>query len=203
MSADPGKQRVEHELFLRAFLSTKPPDRVATQLSRVMKDTHLVTGEVLFEAGEPPERLHFVASGGIRLDAPEKAPWSVAAGSLLGLLDASIPRPRTRTATATEPTRVLTLDFVDYLDILEDNFGFAVETLRSAARSHSELALQLDSETVFVTPRAPEAAAIDETSIDAVQRVLVLQKVGLFRSAPAQALVQLAHLATVRAYAEG
>ena len=129
MPADLGKQRVEHELFLRAFLSTKPPDRVATQLSRVTRDTHLVAGDVLFEAGEAPERLHFVASGRIRLDAPETAPWSVAAGSLLGVLDASIPRPRARTATAIEPTHVLTLDFVDYLDILEDNFGFAVRDL--------------------------------------------------------------------------
>jgi len=30
MSSDPGKKLVEHELFLRSFLSTKPPDRVAT-----------------------------------------------------------------------------------------------------------------------------------------------------------------------------
>lgn len=202
MPADLGKQRVEHELFLRAFLSTEPPDRVATQLSRVTRDTHLALGDVLFEAGEPPERLHFVASGRIRLDAAETAPWSVAAGSLLGLLDASIPRPRTRTATAIEPAHVLTLDFVDYLDILEDNFGFAVDTLRSAARSHSELALQLDSATVF-RPAHALSTASGETAIDAVQRVLVLQQVGLFRGAPAQALVQLAHLAVVRSYSAG
>lgn len=204
MSADPGKQRIEHELFLRAFLSTKPPDRVATQLSGVTRDTHLALGEVLFEVGEPPERMHFVASGRIRLDAPENAPLSVEAGSLLGVLDASIPRPRTRTATAIEPTHVLTLDFVDYLDILEDNFGFAVDTLCSAAKSHSEVAAQLDSATVF-RPSLAAAAAIgsSETAIDAVQRVLVLQKVDLFRGAPAQALVQLAHLAVARAYAAG
>lgn len=202
MSADLGKQRVEHELFLRAFLSTKPPDRVATQLSRVTRDTHLVAGDVLFEAGAPPERLHFVASGRIRLDAPETAPWTVDAGSLLGVLDASIPRPRTRTATAIEPTHVLTLDFVDYLDILEDNFGFAVDTLRSAARSHSELALQVESSTVF-RPEPAAPAAGSDAAIDAVQRVLVLQQVDLFRGAPAQALVQLAHSAVVRTYSAG
>jgi CRP-like cAMP-binding protein len=202
MSADLGKQRVEHELFLRAFLSTNPPDRVATQLSRVTRDTHLVAGDVLFEVGESPERLHFVASGRIRLEASEVAPWSVDAGSLLGVLDASIPRPRTRTATAIESTHVLALDFVDYLDILEDNFGFAVDTLRSAARSHSEVALQLDSSTVF-RPASARSAVSSETASDPVQRVLVLQKVGLFRCAPAQSLVQLSRLAVVRSYASG
>lgn len=202
MSSDPGKQRVEHELFLRAFLSTKPPDRVATQLSQVTRDTHLDRGEVLFEVGQPPERLHFVATGRISLETTDGVVSSVDAGSLLGLLDASIPRPRMRTATALEATHVLTLDFVDYLDILEDNFGFAVDTLRAGAQSYCLLAEKLGSAAMFASLEEP-AAAPPGGELDIVQRVLVLQHVGLFRAAPAQALVQLAHLAEVKHWRPG
>jgi len=201
MSSDLGKQRVEHELFLRAFLSTKPPDRVATQLSLVTRDAHLDAGEVLFEAGQAPERLHFVAAGRMRLDGLDGIASVVDPGSLLGMLDASIPRPRTRTATALEPTHVLTLDFVDYLDTLEDNFGFAVDTLRSGAQSYCSLAERADPESVRHAPCGSSQAGVHE--IDAVERVLVLQHTGLFRGAPAQALVQLAHAAEVRRWAAG
>ena len=210
MSSDLGKQRVEHELFLRAFLSTKPPDRVATQLSRVTRDAHLDRGDVLFEAGESPERLYFLASGRIRLEGPRGGSASgvaslVDAGSLIGMLDASIPRRRTRTATALEPTHVLALDFVDYLDILEDNFGFAVDTLRAAAESYCSLADRFDSAVVFerpeALPNAPAGAQLGE--LDVVERILALQHVGLLRGAPAQALVQLAHLAEVNRWNPG
>jgi len=201
MSSDLGKQRVEHELFLRAFLSTKPPDRVATQLSLVTRDAHLDAGEVLFEVGEAPERLHFVAAGRMRLDGLDGVASIVDSGSLLGMLDASIPRPRTRTATALEPTHVLTLDFVDYLDTLEDNFGFAVDTLRSGAQSYCSLAESADVVSHRLEQSAASVAGARE--IDAVERVLVLQHTGLFRGAPAQALVQLAHAAEVRCWTAG
>ena len=201
MSRDLGKQRVEHELFLRAFLSTKPPDRVATQLSLVTRDTHLDAGEVLFEAGQASERLHFVAAGRMRLDGLDGVASVVDSGSLLGMLDASIPRPRTRTATALEPTHVLTLDFVDYLDTLEDNFGFAVDTLRSGAQSYCSLAERAGPESARHEAIGSPATVAFE--IDAVERVLVLQHTGLFRGAPAQALVQLAHAAEVRRWAAG
>lgn len=200
MSSDLGKQRVEHELFLRAFLSTKPPDRVATQLSLVTRDAHLDAGEVLFEVGQAPERLHFVAAGRMRLDGLDGVASVVDSGSLLGMLDASIPRPRTRTATALEPTHVLTLDFVDYLDTLEDNFGFAVDTLRSGAQSYCSLADRADLES---SRRESRGSSVTASDIDAVERVLVLQHTGLFRGAPAQALVQLAHAAEVRRWTAG
>lgn len=202
MSSDPGKKRVEHELFLRAFLSTKPPDRVASELSRVTRDTHLDRGAVLFEAGQPPERLHFVATGRIQLESVDGVAATADAGSLLGMIDASIPRPRMRTATALEPTHVLTLDFVDYLDILEDNFGFAVDTLRSGAESYCTLAARLGTAAVLEPPE--DSAPVSEGSeLDVVERILVLQHVGLFRGAPAQALVQLAHSAEVKRWRAG
>lgn len=202
MSTDPGKKRVEHELFLRAFLSTKPPDRVATALSRVTRDTHLDRGAVLFEAGQAPERLHFVASGRIHLETLEGVTSTADAGSLLGMLDASIPRPRVRTATALEPTHVLTLDYVDYLDILEDNFGFAVETLRSGAESYCLLAERLDAAALLEPPDELPAVPCGG-ELDVVERILVLQHVGLFRGAPAQALVQLAHSAEINCWRPG
>lgn len=202
MSSDLGKKRVEHELFLRAFLSTKPPDRVAAELSRMTRDTHLDRGDVLFEAGQAPERLHFVAAGRVHLTAPNGATSVAEAGSLLGMLDASIPRPRMRTATALDPTHVLSLDFADYLDILEDNFGFAVDTLRSGAEGYWRLAERVGAAFVLEPADAPPTAP-ESGELDVVERILVLQHVGLFRGAPAQALVELAHLAQIQLWNPG
>ncbi|HEY6727283.1 MAG TPA: cyclic nucleotide-binding domain-containing protein [Polyangiaceae bacterium] len=202
MSSDPGKTRVEHELFLRAFLSTKPPDRVAKELSQVTRDTHLDRGAVLFEAGQQPERLHFVANGRIQLTGVDGSASTADAGSLLGMIDASIPRVRPWTATALEPTHVLTLDFADYLDILEDNFGFAVDTLRSGAESYCVLSERLGAAGPLESPAQP-APALRGSELDVVERILVLQHVGLFGGAPAQALVRLAHSAEAKRWRPG
>lgn len=201
MSNDLDNKRVEHELFLRAFLPTKPSDRVAAELSRVTRDVHLDQGAVLFEAGQAAERLHFVASGRIQLTTPDGTSSTADAGSLLGMLDASIPRPRRRTAIALEQTHVVTLDFDDYLDILEGDFGFAIETLRSGAEGYCELVEHVGDADLFEpTDGAPVSR---DRELDVVERILILQHVGMFRGAPAQSLVQLAHSAAIKHWRSG
>src|SRR5690606_20319905 len=158
-------------------------------------------GAVLFEAGQAAERLHFVASGRIQLTTPDGTSSTADAGSLLGMLDASIPRPRRRTAIALEQTHVVTLDFDDYLDILEGDFGFAIETLRSGAEGYCELVEHVGDADLFEpTDGAPVSR---DRELDVVERILILQHVGMFRGAPAQSLVQLAHSAAIKHWRSG
>ncbi len=204
MPPDSGKTRVERELFVRAFLSTTPPARVASQLSKMMRDRHVAPGEVVYRRGDDSHELYFIVSGCIQVSAPQRETWAFGSGSMLGLFDASIPRPRTRTATAGEPSHLLELDVVDYLDIIEDNFGFAVDTLVAGAREQCKLAEQLGSATEQGEAdlgRSGQVAA--DSDWDAIDCLLLLRKVGLFKAAPVQALAQLARLGRVRRWPAG
>lgn len=204
MAADLGRQRVEHELFVRAFLSAEPSNRVAAQLSQVIQDQRLKEGELLFRSGEPAERFHFVAEGGIELRAPGAQTWTLAPGSLVGMLDALIPRPRTRHAVAVEKTHLLTIEVVDYLDILEDNFGFAVATLRAHAERFRDVVAQMDPRRAFVEPAGmSNTARWSRAELETVERLLVLRHLAWFDTAPVQALVQLAHLSSVQRFRAG
>ncbi len=197
---DPQKNRVERELFVRAFLATNPPARVAAQLSRAMRDTELEPGQILYRERDRASALHFVVSGRLRLDTPGGATRDVESGAMVGLCDATIPRLRSHRATALDPTRLLSIEAADYLDILEDNFGFAVDTLSAGAREQSALALRLGAEAAYSEamsgPKSAASLALGE--LDWVERLRLLRCSCLFETAPVQALARLARSASVK-----
>jgi CRP-like cAMP-binding protein len=166
-----------------------------------MRDTKLQSGEILYRAGSSATTLHFVVSGRIELICTGAAPWTFGAGALLGMFDASIPRPHPRTAKAMEPSQILSLAFDDYLDIIEDNFGFAIETLRFGARDQNLISLKLDRSEIFSPAMLGSTAGRSQLQssepASAIDRLLVLREAGLFRAAPVQALTSLARLSEV------
>ena len=201
MSArDPQKSRVERELFVRAFLATSPPARVAAQLSRAMRDTVLEPGQVLYQEHDRAGALHFVVSGRLRISRGGGPARDLGAGEMVGLLDATIPRPRSHSAVALDAVRLLTLDVADYLDILEDNFDFAVDTLNAGAREQSALALRLGAEAAYSSTitECKAAAALTLGDLDWVECLLLLRCACLFETASVQALARLARSALVQ-----
>jgi len=176
-------------------------------MSQSMRDTRLEKGEVLYRQGTRATQVHFVVNGRIELRRQGRAPWSFGAGALVGMFDASIPRLHPRTALASEPTQVLTLDFDDYLDIIEDNFGFAAETLRFGAREQHSLSLELPSSAAFSSEtlglEIGKAPLLADEPHGAIERLLVLRQGALFRAAPVQALASLARLSEVRRWRTG
>jgi CRP-like cAMP-binding protein len=197
---DPQKSRIERELFVRAFLATSPPARVAAQLSRAMRDTVLDPGQLLYRELDRAGSMHFVVSGRLRMERGGGLPQDLGPGAMVGLLDATIPRPHSHSAVALEATRLLTLDVADYLDILEDNFGFAVDTLSAGAREQSGLALRLGAEGAYSasTTGPKAAAALTLAKLDWVECLLLLRCSCLFEIAPVQALARLARSALVQ-----
>jgi CRP-like cAMP-binding protein len=177
---------------------------VAARLSAAVEESRPATGEVLVREGEPVEKLHFIVSGGAAVVREGSKPLLVGPGSLIGLLDANIPRPHRWTVTAEHDTHVLSVGYLDYLDVLEENFGFAVDTLAVGARNQSALAQRAGPEA-FAPAHDGEfpVAALRGLEQDEMGRVLVLRGAGLFRAAPVQSLIVLSRLAQVQEWPPG
>ena len=119
------KSRVEHELFIRSFMSINPTSRVMSQLTLLMRDEYFEPGQVMYERGHPAQHIYFVVSGRVELASEEGDAWVLENESVVGLLDASRERDYSRTATAKAFTHAIVLNFADYLDVLEQNFDYA------------------------------------------------------------------------------
>ena len=90
----------------------RPPPEVARHIANLLRDVYHSAGTVLFQRGEAPKNGIFVVSGEVSLlglDDEEDRVFE--AGSLVGIIDLNIGRPRARTCVVTKDAHVLELPF--------------------------------------------------------------------------------------------
>lgn len=190
--------RIELELLVRTFLGVEPPDRMMRQLAAVVRDFEAPVGTVLYERGDPPGELFLVANGVVALVGEDGSRWVFEGQSLLGVVDATLDRPMSRTATVESDAYGARLTLADYTDVLEDNFDFAKSAMERAFHGVHENALELAPDGVFPPPS--QDAVLDDRGADPrpleiVERLMVLYRSRTFLRAPLQPLTSLATLA--------
>lgn len=194
--------RVKRELFLRVLMPTKPPPAVARQLVSVMQERTVEAGELIYEQGSDSEEIFFVVDGEVELTSESADPWRFRGGSLIGVLDANLSRPRSRSATALARTELLVVKRDEWLEIFEDNLEYAAQVRGVQATTVHALRQELGSAGGFeprrLTPEeALEAAVVEGTM---VERLVALRSSAHLQTASVQALAELsARGETVRA----
>ena len=188
--------RLVREIFLAGFMSGLPPENVAWathRLARNMDDVHLRAGDALYRQGEPTTAHYFVVYGEIMLAAAGVPPWTLGERSLIGTIDLTLDRPRTRTATATKDTHLLRMPATDWLDMLEDNFELMLRGIEGLAKGiHDLRAAIVGGAVVLDAPASSPTALSPKGELALVDRVFLLRGVRLFAQAEAQALLDLA-----------
>jgi CRP-like cAMP-binding protein len=149
------RNRISRELLVRSgIVHDAAPSQVA-QLVALARDASYQPGTTIQQQGEQPRRFLVVTDGEVELGPallaageaedeaePGASVWSRTAGrgEAVGLVDALLDRPRTRTATAVGSVRGLSVDLPAYLDFLEQNFELTLALLgRLAAGLHEQL----------------------------------------------------------------
>jgi CRP-like cAMP-binding protein len=187
--------RVEHELFVRSFFTERPPPRMVRQLTARMRDANFARGEVLFAQGGTPGPVYFLVDGEVHLETAGSDPWIFEAGSMIGINDAVLRRPHARSARAIRPTHAVTIDYEDYIDVLEDNFEFAKTSMEGGLKRIHDMARGLAPGGVF-SPRdlgAPDPLPLRAgEDLSELERILVLRQIPIFNEGPVQPLVTLA-----------
>ncbi|HEX9619597.1 MAG TPA: cyclic nucleotide-binding domain-containing protein [Polyangiaceae bacterium] len=207
MPDEPVLRRVEHELFIRSFFAINPPAGVAAQLAASMRDMYLESGETLYRAGEPADRLFFLVSGHVRLEHEADDPWNLEDHSAIGILDAALERPYSRTAVTVRGTHLIEIDFADYLDVLEDHFEFAKRVLSIGAERMDDAAKRLAPHGTFAAsvaePRPGLPPASPQRPFDRMERLMVLRATPFLERASVQVLASLSGLSHERRFRAG
>ncbi len=122
-----------------AALFSALDDEAAAALRSSMTERRLARGEVLFREREPGEELFVIESGKVKLghtapDGRESLIAVLGVGEMLGELSLFDPGPRTATAVAVTPSRVLAMGHEALLPWLRGRPELAAALLAALAR---------------------------------------------------------------------
>ncbi len=198
--------RVKRELFLRVLMPTKPPPAVARKLVTLMVEQRVEAGEVIYSKGEEPNDVFFVVEGEVELVGDEgEEPWRFGPGSLIGVLDMNVQRPRSRTAIALGSVQMLAVAREGWLEIFEDNLEYSAQVRLVQGQALHQFRLELGPTGGFeprqLTPEeALEAAVIEGTM---VERLVALRAALHFHATSVQSIAELARRAELVRAARG
>lgn len=193
MALDRPAPLLEREMFFRSNPLIKPSDAVARAFAQAATDVYKEPGAILFRRGDEPDGMYFILDGEVTLEAPDEEPWHFENGAVVGVLDVSLARTRARTATVRKRLHAMFIHGQDFLEVLEDNFDYAIASRSAIAEDLNKLLLELAPSGGF-----EEVAAQDEVDLpemNAVARLVVLRSAASFARASVQGLASVASVA--------
>jgi CRP-like cAMP-binding protein len=164
---------------------------IMARLAAAMNDVYVKKGTTIYRQGDPSEHFHFLVTGEVRLEAPGQPSFVLGDESVIGIIDVMADRPRTRTAVATRDAHLLRLRGEDWLDMLEDNFEVARNTVIGVSMRVHDLVLQLAPSGGFQHPIEGASAG---GKLSLVEKILALREIAYFSRAGIQALASVAGL---------
>ncbi|MBI2895590.1 MAG: cyclic nucleotide-binding domain-containing protein [Deltaproteobacteria bacterium] len=185
--ADAG--RIERQLFLKTLAIGKATG-AGQRFADAMREVAYPAGTTIYREGDGTDRIFFVRSGEISLARRGEEPWTFRERDTVGVLDAMQDRPRARTATAVTDVKALAVTVEDWLELLEDNFELARQTIVRGARSLFDLHLELAPTGGFPIPTGTDVPE-GKGPVDLVGRIILLHDLPAFRAASVQSLVGL------------
>ncbi len=183
------KKRIERELFLRAMSAARTPPEVARQMASILRDVHLPRGSIVYERGDEPKHAHFVVSGEVTMRAEDEDDLIFGPGSLIGILDLNIGRPRLRTALISADAHLLELPYDGWLEVFEDFPDYTSAARRIVAGGLHDVALTLAPTGGFDQLPPAVDPALD---LDVVSRIAMLRRTRCFGTAKIQAIADIA-----------
>jgi CRP-like cAMP-binding protein len=201
---DVGRERIERELFVAAFgtnMGAREP-WVTDRLTSLLEEQVARAGETLFLAGDPPEFYCFLREGRVELTREGSAPYIHEKGSVFGVADALLERPRTSTARALTSVRAMKVQSEPWIELLEDSFALARAAIVGLVGSVAEL-----EQRVWAAGGASRSARTAPcppgVDLDVIERLAVLTEAPLLRGAGVQILSDLAAASDILAFEPG
>jgi CRP-like cAMP-binding protein len=190
--SDTPSDYLNRELFLRAALPEVGGD-AAARIAELLEPREVRAGTVLFEASEPSTRFYFVSSGEIVMEQPGQSDWRFGPRSIVGIIDATLARPHTRRARASQDSSLLVARSSAWFDLLEDDPEFASGATVSLARQIHAQWLGLGPK--IQEPRGQELSPPPAAPLELYEKLLALRDSQLLRMAGLQATASLAEVA--------
>lgn len=193
-------ERLKRELLLRS-VSPAMPQAAKVLLVDRLREREVPAGQTFLEIGDAPDHFMFLAEGRVVMERPGYRPWEFVPFAVVGVIDAILQRSRTRSARALEPSRLLTIQTNDWIDMLQDNGQVARAAIRNFATG-------LHARWRVLAPRLQQRWSESPpdplpTRFEVYDKILTLRRAPFLRSAGMQAVASLAGVAHLIALEPG
>jgi len=183
---------LDRALFLKAqpYLEGLPPRAIAA-LGQYTEERSFGRGEVVYEAGQATDHIHFLSSGRMRTQYPAAEPFDVAAPGGIGLVECLAESEAPPRVWAVEETFALSLGAGELVQLMEDDFLLYETLARSLARvGLDELRTQPPSRRA--EPGFPPGPAdASSGSLDLVHRIARAREAPFFRGSDLTVMTEL------------
>jgi CRP-like cAMP-binding protein len=195
--------RISRELFLAAFgVQQQTIDFwVIDRLTSLLDEEDVQTGQTLATAGEALEYVYFMQAGSVQMVRPDAPPWTFQGRWVLGVFEAHLDRPLTRSTVALTDFRAMRIRPTAWLELLEDSYLLTRSNIRFGAAAVASL----EERVPGGLPKVPEAWPILQIppSPSVIERLAFLSDVETLRGAGVQPLAELAVVSREQTFASG
>jgi CRP-like cAMP-binding protein len=123
------------ELLERVGLFATVPREILEKLAQIAVEAEVPAGSVLTHEGRHEGYFFVVASGSVRIERGGRALTTLGPGDFFGSIALVDAGPRTATATAETPTRVLTITEEQFRELLDESPALQAVILNAAERN--------------------------------------------------------------------
>lgn len=205
MADGDARRRLAQEVLLTSFFGSDDGARDRWLVDRIvehMEEVTLAEGDILFHEGEPSDYLWFVVEGRVRLKAEGHPDWVYRGDWLIGTVDLLTGRKRTRTACAEREAHAFRIPAKVWSSVFRDSSRVGTAAVIGSAQRLTATYTQLAPNGGF-TSQIERRPRFDPEKDTLVDRTILLFDAPFFRLAGAQALVDLARLATIARFDAG
>jgi CRP-like cAMP-binding protein len=184
---------LDRALFLKAqpYLEGLPPHALAV-LAQYTEERSIGRGQVIHEAGDAPDRIHFLASGRVRTQYRGAEPFDVPAPGGIGLVEYLAESEEPPRVWAVEETFALSLGAAELSQLIEEDFVFyevlAGGLSRVGLHERSVRGSERSAEPGFADPAD---ALTPRASLDLVHRIALARRAPFFSGSDVTVMTQL------------
>jgi CRP-like cAMP-binding protein len=127
---------LERALFLKAqpYLEGLP-SRAIAGLAEYSEERSFKPGDVVYRAGEAPDRVYFLASGSVRTEYPGAPPFELEAPCGIGIIEHLVGSRVPPAVSAIRETFALSVRAAELFQLIEDDFGHYATLTRGLSRA--------------------------------------------------------------------
>ena len=179
MSRLPLVSPLDRVLFLKSQPALQElPSTSLAALAQYTEERFISAGEAVFPRGAPPDKIHFIASGGVRTQHASGPPFDVVGSGGVGVIDHLAQLEEPSPAWALTDTLALCLPVNSFMQILEDDFSFYLSLATQLTRSTMDALLACG-------PKRPAERGFSESQLRETFTVLdLVQRLAQAREAP-------------------
>ena len=127
------------ELLGRVPLFAGCSSRVKQRVAQLADEVDVPAGKVLIRQGETGQEFFIIVSGKIRIDRDGRPLRTLGPGDFLGEIALVDGKPRSATATAEEPSRLLVVEHRAFHSLMEADRSIELEILQTLAERVRQL----------------------------------------------------------------